>query len=449
LSRLLIPALPANGPYRLLNARVPTAMVALTGGITAKADFEGLVAVDIDVDHRGNVGLVRPASMNGIEVAGAGPAIDLDNRVVFTRLAEIHTHIDKTQTWERAPNFDGSYQGAKLGAKGDRREPWSYEDAYRRMSFALNCAYAYGTRSLRTHIDSQKKRTSPSWKVFDDLRREWSERIALQGVVSLGAGKIMGKYGDRVAQTAADYGAAFGPVIYPTENQQAEIIRSFELAERYGLSLDFHVDETLDATANGLELIARTALDRGFKNNIVCGHVCSLSMKDDEEISGILSIVREAGIGIATLPMTNLYLQDRDEEISSIPTAPLFRGAAPMRNIYAADVMLAAGGDNCRDAFHPYGDFDQVEVYREAVRIGHLDNPTGQYANCIASVAETMMGLEEPILIAQGRVADMIIFSGRSFSQVFSRLGAPRKVICRGTPVNAELPDFENFSQTW
>lgn len=433
-----IPDLPACGPYRLLNAKVPQAMLL---NMDEHADFEGLVHVDIDIDGDGKVTSVRPTTTNQIETNSAVPAIDLDRRVVFTRLAEMHTHIDKTQTWERAPNLDGSYQGAKTGAKSDRRTPWSYEDAYKRMSFALKCAYAYGTRSLRTHIDSQKKRTAPSWQVFSDLRREWAGRITLQGVTSLGAGKIMGKYGERVAQLAADHGGAFGPVIYPTDNQQAEIERSFELAERYGLSLDFHVDETLDPTANGLEAIARTALERGFKHKIICGHVCSLAMKDDEEIADILSLVREADIGIVTMPMTNLYLQDRGHG-----GAPLFRGAAPMKNIRTAHVLLAAGSDNCRDAFHPYGDFDQVEVYREAARIGHLDNPAGQYADCISSTAETMMGLEKPAMIAPGQVADFILFSGRGLSQLFSRLGAPRQIVCAGKPVDAIAPAFEDFS---
>ena len=402
-----------------------------------RGDHEGLVRVNLAIDARGSIVSIIEGRDCDIEAARNGPNIDLDGRVVMTRLAELHTHIDKTQTWERAPNLDGSYNGAKAGAKSDRLQSWSHEDAYRRMAFALASAYAHGTRSLRTHIDSQKKRTNPSWRVFDELRREWAGRIQLQGVVSLGVGKIMGKYGDRIASLAQEYGAAFGPVIYPTSNQRAEITRSFELAERYGLALDFHVDETLDATANGLLNIADIALQRGYSGQVVCGHVCALSMKDDAEIKSILKRVRKANITIVSLPMTNLYLQDRDTG-----SAPIFRGAAPMRAIVDARVPLAVGGDNCRDAFHPYGDFDMVEVYREAVRIGHLDRPAGEYARCVSSIPEAAMGLSDPAIIALGALADLIVFSGRSLSQVFTRLGAPRQIICEGKPVIAPLPDF-------
>lgn len=432
--------IPAKGPYRLLNASVPVAMLNPQEIRGRSADFEGLCAVDIDVTGDGMIGKIQPSCQNGTETACTdGLNIDLGGRVVMTRLAELHAHIDKTQSWERAPNLDGTYNGAKSGAKSDRINPWTDEDVYTRMSFALECAYAHGTRSLRTHIDSQKKRTQPSWRIFDQLRREWAGKITLQGVISLGVGKIMGKYGHTIARHAAEYNACFGPVIYNSENQHKEIIRSFELAEQYNLPLDFHVDETLNPLANGLGLIAQTALERGFSKPIICGHVCSLSMKDEEEIASILGLVKQAGIGLIAMPMSNLYLQDRSKG------APLFRGCAPMRDIHKAGVALAIGGDNCRDAFHPYGDYDMVEVYREAVRIGHLDNTIGHYANTISSTPERLMGLSQSARLAKGHFADMIIFQGTSFSQIFTRIGAPRSIICNGRMVDAPLPPFPNL----
>ena len=40
-------------------------------------------------------------------------------------------------------------------------------------------------------------------------------------------------------------------------------------------------------------------------------------------------------------------------------------------------VPVAVASDNCRDPFYGYGDLDLVEVFREAVRIAHLDRPLG------------------------------------------------------------------------
>jgi len=442
--------IPSEGPYWLTHARVPVSMLG-GGKWQDHADFEGLVTCNIElradgmfgqihVDHGGpgyareSVGVLENHSGDiGVEHS----SVNLAGRVVMTRFAEVHAHIDKTQTWERAPNRDGSFAGAKAGAKSDRTEPWSFEDAYRRMQFALECAYAHGTRSIRTHIDSQRKRTKPSWQVFDTLRREWAGRITLQGVISLGAAKIMGAYGDKVADLAAEYGASLGPVIYNGKNQQAEIERSFELARSRGLALDFHVDETLDPSANGLEVIAKTAIKTGFPYPVNCGHACSLSMKKPAEIDRILNRVREAGISIVGLPMTNLYLQDRVNE-----TGPQFRAMTPVRRAVEAGVRVAVGGDNCRDAFHPYGDYDMMEVLREAMRLGHLDNPAGRYCALAGYDAEKIMGLDEPAMIAEGHMADMVIFQANSLSQLFTRLGAARRIINQGREIYPILPDL-------
>ena len=110
--------------------------------------------VDLDISRDGFFTDIQWSTNNNHEAALVnGPNIDLGGRIVLPRLAELHAHLDKTQTWERAPNLVGTYEGAKSGAKADRKTKWPEEDVYRRMNFALQSAYAHGTRSLRTHID--------------------------------------------------------------------------------------------------------------------------------------------------------------------------------------------------------------------------------------------------------------------------------------------------------
>ncbi|MEO1707799.1 MAG: cytosine deaminase [Pseudomonadota bacterium] len=423
-------------PRRLARANVP--MACLERGLHAGADFEGLVLVDIDVSADGSISSLRPHA--GVPHAGHGeafPTVDLDCRVVTPCFAEIHAHIDKSQTWERAPNPDGSFAGAKKGAKSDREEPWQASDAAARMNFALQSAYAHGTRSLRTHLDSQKGRTDPTWDVFSALREAWQGRLTVQAVASFGVNKIMGKYGEKVADLTASYGGIFGPVIYVSDTIEAEVERAFDLAEDYDLALDFHVDETLDPDANGLEIIARAALRRQFDKSIVCGHNCALTRKSPQRLREIFAVVTDAQIALTGLPMTNLYLQDRENE-----TGPTWRGLMPLAAARAHDIVCAAGGDNCRDAFHPYGDFDMAEVAREAIRLGHLDQPPGAAMDIVTHGPESMMGLQGAGPLRVGSVADLVLFSGRSLSQVFARLGAPRRILRAGRAVSTPVPSF-------
>src|SRR5207248_2671746 len=78
--------------------------------------------------------------------------------------------------------------------------------------------------------------------------------------------------------------------------------------------------------------------------------------------------VAEAGIAIVSLPMCNLFLQDRTPG-----RTPRWRGVALLHEIRARGIRVAIASDNCRDPFYGYGDHDMLEVFREAVRIAHLD----------------------------------------------------------------------------
>lgn len=71
--------------------------------------------------------------------------------------------------------------------------------------------------------------------------------------------------------------------------------------------------------------------------------------------------------------------------------------------------------------FFAFGDHDLLEVFRESVRIAHLDTP---YEDWIASVLEipaNLMNLPHLGKIALQSPADLIIFPARYFSELLSR----------------------------
>jgi len=434
-------SIPDTGSWRLSDATVPIGMVSASVAekLSLKPTQDGCYRVTLDIDGNGLIEAVWPAeTAPETQVA----TVRAGNAHVWTRMADLHTHIDKSQTWHRAPNQDGTFNGAKEAAKADRTAPWSHEDATARMEFALKCALAHGTRSIRTHLDSQKGRTQPTWDAFADLRERWADRIALQPCASLGAAKLMDEYGEEVAALTAQYNGVLGPVLYPGPEAAAQVRRAFDLAERHNLPIDFHTDENLDPESNGLSLIAEEAIRRNWQGSIVCGHCCSLSLKPADEAQFIAERVEKAGIGVVALPMTNIYLLGRDAT-----STPVYRGLAPIHLLRAAGVPVAFGSDNCRDAFHPYGDHDLVEVFRETARIGHADMSWGPWADAVAAVPDRLIGLQDGNSLKPGAAADLVIFRGRSFSEVFSRLGAPRTIVVKGRALSETQATPPAFSE--
>ena len=120
-----------------------------------------------------------------LALRGGGAPIDMKGALAMPAFIDMHTHLDKGHIWPRAANPDGSFMGALTTVRADHAN-WSAEDLRARMTFSLKCAYAHGTRAIRTHLDSIPPQPDISWPVFDELRAEWSGRIDLQGVCLIG-----------------------------------------------------------------------------------------------------------------------------------------------------------------------------------------------------------------------------------------------------------------------
>ena len=428
--------------FRLQGAMVPEGTFTLALDTCEspqwRRDRDGAVCLDIDIDRDGFVHRVARAGSTSLPDGFTAAA--MDGRQVWPGFVDAHAHIDKCHTWRRAPNPDGTLLGARAAAKRDRQQVWPYDEAYRRMDFALRTALAHGTIAVRTHLDSQEGRTAPFWAAFLALRSAWADRIVLQGTLTLGIAKLAGPWGDRVADWAAENGLHLGPVVYDGPEAQQQIDRAFDLAQSRGLELDFHVDETDDAGADGLTRIAETVLARGFKGRVLCSHACSLARRSDAQAERTIALVREAGIGIISLPMTNIYLQDRKASAT-----PRWRGITLLRELKRAGVPVALAGDNVRDAFHPYGDHDLVDVFRDAVRLGHLDLPIGDWPCAVTSTPAGMLGLGGRARIAAGTPADLVIFDGRDYTEVLARHGQGRIVLRKGREIPHDLPDYREL----
>ena len=172
------------------------------------------------------------------------------------------------------------------------------------------------------------------------------------------------------------------------------------MAIAHGLDLDLHVDESCSPDARSLERIAVAALRHRFAGRILAGHCCSLAIADDEDRGRTIERLREANIAVVSLPMCNMYLQDR-----AAGRTPRLRGVAPLHELDAAGIAVMVASDNTRDPFYPYGDLDMLEVFREATRILHLDHSQRPWIRMLGAAAAEHMGLADRGLIATGERA--------------------------------------------
>ncbi|MAY62943.1 MAG: cytosine deaminase [Rhizobiales bacterium] len=389
--------------------------------------------------------MVADGRISGIEPGGGTAvtdAVDGGGGIVLPTFVDCHTHLDKGHIWPRKPNPDGTFAGALSSVGEDRIGRWSAEDVARRMDFGIRCAYAHGTSSIRTHLDSIAPQEAISWPVFSEMRSRWKGRVDLQAVSLVGIDTVRDEAAfEGLAQTVASHGGVLGAVTYMVPDLDALLDRVFTTATRLGLELDFHADETDDVSAVSLNRIASAALRHGFDNRILVGHCCSLARQPDGQVLETLDLVAEAGLSVVSLPMCNMYLQDRRND----GTTPRWRGVTLLHEMAARGINVAVASDNTRDSFYAYGDLDMLEVYREATRILHFDHPVGDWPAAVGRNAARALGLADRGLLEAGGPADFVIFEGRRFTELLSRPESGRVVIRGGSAIETQLPRYSEL----
>ncbi|WP_108263522.1 cytosine deaminase [Mangrovicoccus ximenensis] len=368
-----------------------------------------------------------------------GQPVEMGGAMVFPCFIDMHTHLDKGHIWPRSPNPDGTFMGALTTVGADRMARWSAEDVRRRMEFSLRCAHAHGTRAIRTHLDSLAPQDEISWPVFAEMRERWKGRIELQAsnLVAVDTADFEGRF-LRTVELVVEHGGVLGMVTYPCPDLEDRLLAFLKLAEANGLDVDFHVDETMDPSVDSLRTIAQTVIATGFPNRVTVGHCCSLSTQDADTAAHAMDLVAAAGLHVVSLPMCNLYLQDRGSG------TPRRRGITLVHELKARGVNVSFASDNTRDPFYAYGDLDMIEVMRQATRIGHLDHSETDWTNAFLANPARACNLQPPSL-APGAPADLVICKGRDWTELFARPQSDRIVLRDGRAIDTALPDYSEL----
>ena len=368
-----------------------------------------------------------PASNPGASAGAAANVVDLEGAMAFPGFVDAHVHLDKAHTWARAPNRSGRFSEALETLERDR-ERWTRRDLLRRASFALRCAWEHGTRAMRTHVDTWLPGGEENHAAMHELRGEWRGRIALQTVPLTRIANYSGAEGDAIADLALKYGAcALGGWSPMSPDLPRQLDRLIAIARDRGVGLDLHVDENGIPGEEVLRAVAEAVIRNRFGNPVVCGHCCSLAVQAPERQRSTIALVREAAMRVVSLPLCNLYLQDRRG--AEFPRTPYWRGLTLIHDLLDAGVPLACASDNVRDAFHAYGDLDAAEVYVQSVRLAHLDSRLGASVCVVTSAAADIVGLPGIGRVAPGAPAQLVVFPSHSFSEFLSRPGSGRRIV--------------------
>lgn len=402
--------LPISDLLTVENVLVPSSMIANAqkfGGVPLADCLHGDLVI-----RNGHTVALQPCARQA-QVSG----------LVMPRLTECHVHLDKCHTISRMDRVGGDLSAA-IEAQYRDRVLWTEDDLRHRAERGLKELMSSGCGIVRSHLDwSPEPETDVqplAWHVLRELAKDFEDKVLLQVAPLIDTAELTdAARANAIGKEIASGSNVLGVFALDQSDRRVAIATAVRLAEKYGLALDFHVDEGLHHGLDGLEIIADTLIETGFQGPVLCGHACSLINLTGEPLQALLDKIARAGLTIASLPTSNLYLQGRNTG------TPDRRGITRIGELRAAGVPVVVGTDNVRDAFCPLGRHDPRKSLELAALTAHLDPPFGDLLPMITTNAQTALGLS-PTTVDGAAVEDLLIFDAASTSDCLTGTTEPK-----------------------
>lgn len=360
--------------------------------------------------------------------------IDAAGKVVLPTLIESHIHPDKAFLEERKPNESGTLAEA-IKNTGELKANYTYEDVLERSEKVIQWALQRGTTIMRVHPDVDHIEKLLGVDVLLELKERYKDKLDMQIVVfpQEGIFKSPGTL-ERLEEGIKKGADVVGgcPYIEETlEDSKRHLEVVFDLAKKYNLPLDLHVDfaDNLDDPRYLLtEKICEMTIERNMQGRVALGHVTTLGSMDQDEASGLFDKIAKAGITIVPLPATDVYLNGRKDKKN------IRRGMAPVEKLMERGVNVAFSSNNIRNAFTPFGNGNLILIgylLAETQFMGSA-NQQRKVLEMITYNAAKCLGLEETYGLAPGKHADFNIFDSEKLSDVIQDQPTVLYVVKRG-----------------
>ncbi len=383
--------------------------------------------------------------------AGSQAVIDAGGNLVTPPFVDSHFHMDSTLSLGQ-PRLNESgtlLEGIQLW--GELKPHLTIEALKQRAHELLRWSIAKGTLAIRSHVDTSDE-SLMAVEALLEVRREIAPWVDLQLVAFPQDGYYRSPGASGNLERALDMGVDVVGGIPHFERTMSEGARSVtalcQLAEKRGLLVDMHCDESDDPMSRHIETLAMETTRLGMQGRVAGSHLTSMHSMDNYYVSKLLPLIHEAEITAIANPLINITLQGRHD------TYPKRRGMTRIKEMEAFGINVALGHDCVMDPWYSFGSHDMLEVAHMALHVGQMTGVSESRAmfDAVTINAAKVMHLEGYGL-EKGCNADLVVLQARDKREALrlkpARLFVIRrgKVISRTEPVLAKLDlDGDKYS---
>ena len=373
---------------------------------------------------------IRDGRFAAIEVilpGGGGPAQDLNGRLVVPGFVETHIHLDKSCLLGRCNCEQGTLEEAIAEVVAAKKK-FTDDDVYARASKTLEKSLKHGTTRMRTHVEVDPRVGLTSFRALQRLKKDYAWAIDLELCVFPQEGLLDDPGCEDVMIQALKEGAdVVGGAPYMDKDSHGQIARIFDLARRFNVDIDFHLDFGLDPSHLDLVEVCRRADLHGWGGRVAIGHVTKLSAVPPAALETAAKRLAAAGVAVTVLPATDLFLTARDHD-HNVP-----RGVTPVHRLLAHGVNCSISTNNVLNPFTPFGDCSLIRMANLYANIAQV-GASGDLAACLDMISSASAKLlnHQDYGIAVGRPADLVALDCESRMQAVCELAQPLFGLKRG-----------------
>ncbi|WP_299820785.1 amidohydrolase family protein [uncultured Roseibium sp.] len=286
----------------------------------------------------------------GSDLGSGAKTLEGNGAMLIPGFVESHLHLDKACILDKCHNETGTLEGA-IASVGAAKKSFTQSDIHARGRKVLEKAIVQGTNAIRTHVEIDPGIGLMGLEAVSQLKRDFAWALDLQICVFPQEGLTNNPGTKELLEEALVNGAdLLGGCPYTDSDPNAQIAILFEMARRFDVDLDFHLDFDLDPKWRHLDEIARQTVAHGWQGRVAIGHVTKLSAMPGPQLMDAVALLKDAGIALTVLPSTDLFLMGRDSG-HLVP-----RGVAPAHVFHQHGVCCTVATNNVLNPFTPYGD---------------------------------------------------------------------------------------------
>ena len=338
------------------------------------------------------------------------PAHDAEGCLCCAGLIETHIHLDKSRIIDRCTPEPSRSQPDHMRRVQAVKSTFSVEDIYARAKSTLESCIAHGATRVRTHVEIDAPVGVRGVEALQLLAKEYAWAVDLEICVFPQEGLTTAPGADAALVKGLEMGAkVIGAAPNYDVDHPGQIRRVFELARRFDVDVDMHIDSGHDPTSLDTHLVAETTERLRLGGRVAIGHATKLSGLPPAEQKTIARRLADVGVAVTVLPSTDLFVLARHRDYD-VP-----RCVADANLFAEQGCNCSISTNNVLNPFTPFGDGSLIRMTNLHANILQVSQPD-RLADLFAMITHRsarLMNLKDYGL-AVGNPADLVIIDART-----------------------------------